>query len=123
LKNEVRVFTHRDLYDKQIIYSGNHTAILDCDNAVSADSAVDYANFLAHLTLRKLQFAEFSDNIEKGREAFIDAYDDHSDDFRYRVEWWKAATLLRLIFLYSYRPKWQKLIGDLIIKSNRILDV
>jgi len=114
------VLSHRDFYDKQIIYSGSQTTLLDCDNAAYADPALDFGNFLAHIKLRQLQFPDRADNLNRGAEAFKINYKAiQSDNFRMKVKWWQAATLLRLVSLYSLRPRWHRLSGALISEAGK----
>jgi thiamine kinase-like enzyme len=108
------VFSHRDFFDKQLLYSERRSTLLDCDNAAKADPALDVGNFIAHLTLRKLQHPNCSANIEKGIRAFIESYGNLDDRSRLRTAWWTKASLLRLSALYLLRPRWRTIAPDLI---------
>lgn len=101
------VFSHRDFFDKQILFSENRTTLLDCDNATAADPALDVGNFIAHMALRKLQHPHCSDNISSGSEAFMNSYGNFHEGFLTRTTWWSQATRLRLAALYLLRPRWR----------------
>lgn len=110
------VFSHRDFFDKQILYSDSRTALLDCDNAALADPALDVGNFIAHLILRKLQHPDCATNIDRGIDAFIKSYGNTGRDFTERTMWWIRAALLRLSALYLLRPRWRDIAPELLIQ-------
>lgn len=115
-----KVCSHRDFYDKQVIFSNKKTTLIDCDNMVMADPALDYGNFLAHLILRRLQYPQFVEYINDGARNFIETYKYLNEEFENRVNWWKSATLLRLILLYSLRPQWQRIVPEIVNQSKTI---
>jgi len=117
----VKVCSHRDFYDKQVLYSPERVTILDYDNMAKADAALDYSNFMAHLTLRRLQFPNESQRIKEGMKAFALSFDIYNKDFALRAHWWRGATLLRLAVLYSLRPRWKSLVPDLLDEADRAL--
>ncbi len=112
------VVSHRDFYDKQVLYSENRTTLIDCDNIAIADPALDYGNFTAHMILRKLQHPESGANIDNGLEAFKVGYNQIDNDIKTRAHWWIAATLLRLATLYILRPRWHSLAPELLRESS-----
>lgn len=116
------VVSHRDFYDKQVLYSENRTTIIDCDNIAMADPALDYGNFTAHITLRKLQHPESSANIDNGLEAFRAGYNQINENIKTNSHWWTAATLLRLATLYILRPRWHDLTPELLRKFSLALN-
>ena len=113
---------HGDFHDKQVLYSVKRSALLDCDNMKLADPASDYGNFLAHLILRRIQFPELAGNIEAGMRTFARTYAEDNDDFKLRVRWWVAATLVRLAVLYSLRPRWRAYVPDILQETGRTLE-
>lgn len=115
------VVSHRDFYDKQVLYSENRTTLIDCDNIAMADPALDYGNFVAHMTLRKLQHPESSTNIDNGLEAFRAGYNQINENIKTNSHWWTAATLLRLATLYILRPRWHDLTPELLRKFSLAL--
>jgi hypothetical protein len=112
---------HRDYYDKQIVYSRERVALLDCDNLATGDPALDYGNFLAHLMLRERQEPRKRDEIGHGRGNFITAYGYCDMGFAARARWWQATALTRLATLYLLRPRWRYLTRDLLLDANRVL--
>jgi hypothetical protein len=110
------VLTHRDFFDKQVLFTDKRTTLLDCDNAAIADPALDVGNFIAHLILRKLQYPDCAENIDKGIDSFIASYDVSEGHFQSRIEWWREAALLRLSALYLLRPRWRNMIPGFLIK-------
>ncbi len=116
------VCVHGDFYDKQVLYSAGRTTLLDCENVMRADAALDYGNFLAHLILRRLQTPEHAQNLDNGVKAFASGYGEIDPDFTVRACWRLAATLTRLAVLYSLRPRWRHLAPTLLKEAGRHLD-
>ena len=116
------VCVHGDFYDKQVLYSAGKTTLLDCENVMRADAALDYGNFLAHLILRRLQTPEHAQSFDNGVKAFADGYGEIDSDFTVRACWRLAATLTRLAVLYSLRPRWRHLAPTLLKEAGRHLD-
>ena len=114
LPNDDATCIHRDLYDKQVLFSPDRTTLLDCDNAAEGDPAQDYGNFAAHVVLRKLQHPRRARQLDAGMEAFTTAYPKPNAAFARRAKWWEGATLLRLSSLYALRPKWRSLTDALL---------
>jgi len=114
---------HRDFYDKQVLYAKGRTTLLDFDNISAGDPAQDVGNFLAHLELRRMQHPETGPAMARGSGAFAESYGRRDEGFARRVEWWRAATFLRLAGLYALRPRWRHLILELAEHSRRHLDM
>lgn len=95
---------HRDLHDKQLLFSEDlGPALLDADTASLADPALDLANLRAHARWRALQGLWSADQAETVRRAINDA--------AYRagvpaaaLNLYERATALRLSCLYAFRP-------------------
>ncbi len=100
---------HRDFYDKQVIFSKKRTTLLDCDAIAIGDPALDFGNFIAHLRLRGYQVPEQTGQMALSSAAFAESYGPVEPDFERRVEWWTAASLVRLACLYALRPQWRSL--------------
>ena len=113
------VCIHRDFYDKQVIYSPDRTTLLDCDNMAYGDSALDYANFIAHLILRSLQAPDDARRITDGIGSFTEAYGNYEDNFQLRAKWWCRAALLRLAVLYALRPRWRNIAFELLNTAGK----
>ena len=105
---------HRDFYDKQTLHLPGRTTLLDFDNLVLSDPAVDYGNFMAHLTLRRAQRPERGAVILRGAKSFASGYGIFDTDFEKRAAWWKKTALLRLAFLYYLRPRWKTIALSLL---------
>ena len=119
LENDIEpACIHRDFYDKQILYSAKRSTLLDFDSLGYGDPAQDCGNFIAHLMLRQLQEPDNALNINEGIRAFKTAYGVSGKSFERRMNLWQAAALLRLAFLYSLRPKWHRLTGNLLNMVN-----
>ena len=108
---------HRDLHDKQFIQHRSHIALLDFDLMCTADVALDPANFLAHLVLRKLQGVRGATqkSVEVCGQGFLHGLGRNSEPgFRERLKFYQATTFCRLALVYSLRPPWTGLVPDLL---------
>lgn len=113
---------HRDLHDKQLLFSEDlGPALLDVDTASLADPALDLANLRAHAGWRVRQELWSADQAETVRRAINDA--------AYRagvpaaaLDLYERATALRLSCLYAFRPGYAeaaaRLRADLISESS-----
>ena len=110
----VSVPIHRDFYDKQVLVGPDRTTLLDMDTLAQGDPALDVGNFLAQLDFRANQTPDLRRRFEAGREAFVDVYHTMDRSFWRRVDWWEAAAALRLLCVYSLRPRWQGLARSLL---------
>ncbi|MDQ7087987.1 MAG: hypothetical protein Q9Q13_09085 [Acidobacteriota bacterium] len=88
------------------------TALLDLDDAREGDRALDVGNFLAHLTLRGLQFPASARVCEEARPLFLETYleqvPDARDDLPRRVLFYETTTLFRLCGVYAGRARWAR---------------
>ncbi|MBG6217817.1 hypothetical protein IWX75_002285 [Arthrobacter sp. CAN_A6] len=114
------VLSHRDLHDKQVLFSAAQGTIglIDCDTLALAEPALDLANLLVHLEFRREQgvlstaaeqFA--SDAISSTASAMAVPSD--------RLLAYAASTRLRLACVYSFRPPYRSLAEDW---ARRVLD-
>ncbi len=116
---------HRDLHDKQFRQQAGRVVLLDFDLMTRADVALDPANFLAHMVLRKMQ------RLKGVTQASIDACGkkllqglarNEEPGFWERLRFYQATTFCRLALVYSVRPRWASLVPDLATMGNRSLD-
>ncbi|HSH00283.1 MAG TPA: hypothetical protein VLB27_09555 [candidate division Zixibacteria bacterium] len=110
--------SHRDFYDKQVLYSSSRTTLVDCDTLQLADPALDYGNFLAHQFLRGIQMSKHKSSTNGGAESFMIGYGTQAHGFKNRVNWWRTASLLRLATIYCLRPSWRRLTPDLLAEAE-----
>jgi len=114
---------HRDFYAEQVRDCGGQSALLDLDDARLGDPALDIGNFLAHLKLRSLQFAELVRGCERGRPVFLEEYEQRRagaadmETFRQRVAFYEATSLLRLAGVYSRRDRWADRLPEMLLNS------
>lgn len=100
---------HRDFYDKQLLLSESGIGLVDFDNLCMADPCLDIGNFLAHVSLRRLQHQP---NRGEGAQlktttAFLDGLGRQAEPFFWlRLRFYEASSFLRLALLYSLRPRW-----------------
>lgn len=100
---------HRDYYLDQLFDCGLQTALFDLDDARQGEAALDVGNFLAHLTLRPLQFPEVTRACAAARVPFLEAYlatARSTGDVLSRVRVYESTSLLRLAGVYAGRPRW-----------------
>ena len=114
---------HRDFYPDQLWDHDGQTAMLDLDDARCGDPAVDIGNFLAHLTLRPVQFAETALGAARARPAFEAHYlecraEARADaTFAERVRFYEASSLLRLSGVYSARDHWAASVPPVLLDA------
>ncbi len=116
---------HRDLHDGQFVQRTNSLALIDFDLLTRADSTLDIANFLAHLTLRELQQArgvskQLADDV--GMSLLTGLGRNADPGFWPRLRYYEATTFARLALVYLVRPRWRHVVPDLVTLSQRCLD-
>lgn len=114
--------SHRDFYDKQVLYTQERVTLLDCEGLTMADPALDFANFLAHLKLRALQQPAHSSMLQAAANTFAQCYGIRDPYFGKRTRWWMASSLTRLGCLYALRPRWTTIAPFLIDHALDVLD-
>jgi len=124
MPQDIGLSIHRDFYPEQIRDAFGVTALLDLDDTRAGDPAIDIANFLAHLTLREIQFPEAAHGCEIARSAFVDEYElrKHSEEpgqvpFAARVRFYHATSLLRLSGVYGARERWAALVPEKLLDA------
>ena len=104
--------THRDFYEKQILFHGQSAALIDFDTACNSDPAIDLGNFLAHLKLQRLQGIQISREAEN---SFLNGYGAETNPvLKKRIAIYERSTVLRLACLYALRPQWSHLTPRLL---------
>ncbi len=110
---------HRDYYLDQLFDVEGRTALFDLDDARQGEAALDVGNFLAHLTLRPLQFPEVAPACAAARSPFLAAYHAASalpsEALTARTRIYEATSLLRLAGVYAGRPRWADSIPELLM--------
>lgn len=100
---EPLVLAHRDLHDKQLLWSGSSLAVLDLDTAAYAEPSLDLGNLLTHLELRAQQgvwpaalAADIADRLQPltSRLPVSPA----------RLALYRRSAALRLACVYAFRP-------------------
>ena len=112
------VWSHGDLHDKQILVQdpGGPLGLLDFDEAGRAEAAADLANLAVHLGLRLGQGRLTAARYRFAHRQVIEA----AAELRVtpaRFEAYARATRLRLGCLYSFRPQWTAVAGELLTRA------
>ncbi|MGO4956731.1 hypothetical protein ACTQ49_05570 [Luteococcus sp. Sow4_B9] len=105
------VTAHRDLHDKQLLYSSQGLGVLDFDTVSLAAPELDLANLAAHASLREAQGLwgqEAALVVTRAAQQVARAMDITEDRWR-RAE---LATVARLAGVYAFRPQWRTLVLD-----------
>jgi streptomycin 6-kinase len=97
------VLLHRDLHDKQLLIApGEEPGLLDLDLASRGEPALDLANLLVHLELRRLQGRCTPDRVEACTAAVLEAYRPDPTTLA-RLPGYAATARLRLAAVYAFR--------------------
>lgn len=97
---------HRDLHDKQLLWSaGSGPGLLDVDTACLADPALDLGNLRAHALLRRIQ-GLWSAAAAETVTFCLDEAAHHIGAPMPTVAVYEQSALLRLGFVYAVRPKY-----------------
>lgn len=100
---DASVVAHRDLHDKQVLWDGTGSGLIDLDTAARAEPALDLANLRAHVSWRHAQGRLTAARAYRAREA-VDAVADRAGVDPQRMAAYEASTRLRLGALYLFRP-------------------
>lgn len=103
---------HRDLHDKQLLWDGHSTGLLDVDTVCLADPALDLGNLRAHAAFRVRQ-GWWSGSRAVAVERVVDRLAARRGIDPGRLALAAAATTLRLACVYAYRPRWRALAADM----------
>jgi len=115
---------HRDCYPEQFWNCDDGVALLDLDDVRSGDPATDIGNFLAHLILRPMQYPATAAGCDLAALHFVEAWIeevgsrfDPGQDFRSRVRFYTATTLVRLAGVYAARERWAETVPELLLDA------
>ncbi len=99
---------HRDLHDGQLLELGDTLGWIDFDLACTADSALDAANLVAHLALRRSQSCGARDEAHELALCAALARGlgrSNAGAFAHRARFYRASSHLRLALVYALRPQ------------------
>ncbi|MDO5081588.1 phosphotransferase [Buchananella hordeovulneris] len=100
---EPLVLSHRDLHDKQFLWSGSSLAVLDLDTAAYAEPSLDLGNLLTHLELRALQ-GVWSAEVAAAVADRLQALTSRLPISPPRLALYRRSAALRLACVYAFRP-------------------
>lgn len=104
---------HRDLHDKQLLWSAQQgPGLLDVDTACLADPALDLGNLRAHALLRQLQGVWSAGHSETVRFCVDDTAESASVP-RHALALYEQAAQLRLGLVYAVRPQYTDVAAEL----------
>lgn len=99
--------THRDLHDGQLLWDGQHLAVLDLDTVCRAEPALDLANLAAHAGLRQAQGLWSEEAAEVVTRTVTEvAAESAVDPGRWNLAY--RASVARLAAVYAFRPRWRE---------------
>lgn len=105
--------THRDLHDKQLVWSPElGPGLLDTDTVCLADPALDLGNLRAHAALRVRQGLWSTVQAETVRFC-LDSAAEQARVPRESVAVYECAATLRLSMVYALRPPYTKVAAEL----------
>lgn len=105
--------SHRDLHDKQLVWStSDGPGLLDVDTACAADPAVDLGNLRAHAQWRVRQGVWSAEQAETV-QLCVDQAADASGTPQHTVAVYERASLLRIGMVYAVRPRYAQLAAEL----------
>lgn len=105
---------HRDLHDKQLMWDeAAGPGLLDVDTACRGERELDLGNLSAHATWRRAQGIWSPAEAEAVTCAIAGVTSAGGYD-RSRLRLYERATLLRLVCVYAFRPRWAARTGALL---------
>ncbi len=116
---------HRDLHDGQWLDQGGSLVLLDFDLLCRADTALDVANFIAHLKLRALQGVPGAteEHVLACGRALLEGLDREAEPgFARHLRFYQASAFLRLALVYRLRPAWPAVVAPLVRLAGRCVD-
>lgn len=112
---------HRDFYDKQVLIDTTGQAgLLDFDTLATGEPALDVANALVHFELRALQGTISVEQAERAGAALLAGYRAGPHVWE-RLSAYMDGARLRLICVYSFRPRWRSCVAALRERVGRRL--
>lgn len=113
--------SHRDFYDKQLLFDGKEITLLDLDTACPAPPELDAGNFIAHLVLRGIQQGD-KDRHKDLEEIFLESYRKSGGSLCPKaLKWFTASSLLRLACHYTLQPGGAEFFRSLINRTESTL--
>lgn len=107
--------THRDLHDKQLVWSAEHAlgpGLLDVDTACLGHPALDLGNLRAHARWRRRQGVWTAAQAETVVRA-VDGLAERTGLEPAALELFERATLLRIRCVYAFRPAYVRAAEEL----------
>ncbi|GAA1641044.1 MULTISPECIES: hypothetical protein [Brevibacterium] len=105
---------HRDLHDKQLMWDAvEGPGLLDVDTACRGERELDLGNLSAHATWRRAQGIWSPAEAEAVTRAIAGVTSAGGYD-RSRLRLYERASLLRLVCVYAFRPRWAARTGALL---------
>ncbi|GAA1813538.1 phosphotransferase family protein [Nesterenkonia flava] len=112
--------SHRDLHDKQLLWSPKGPGLLDVDTAALADPALDLGNLRAHALLRHTQ-GLWSAEQAGVVVAAVDSAARSCSVPAPSLGVYEAAALLRLGCVYAFRPQYAPVAAQLRRTVHQVL--
>ncbi|MBG6180258.1 phosphotransferase [Arthrobacter sp. CAN_A1] len=105
---QTAVLSHRDLHDKQLLFNpeSGSVGLIDCDTVTVAEPALDLANLLVHIDLRRAQGVYSAAAARTAKKAILGTAS-VMDVSEVRLNAYAASTKLRLACLYAFRPAYR----------------
>jgi len=95
---------HRDFYEKQLVWNGSTTTVLDLDTLARGDACQDLGNLLSHAYLHRLQAGESTPGFARLAEQLLAHYERRLGRVpRETVAFYCASSLIRGGCLHSLR--------------------
>lgn len=111
------VACHRDLHSKQLLWSPETgPGLLDVDTACRADRALDAGNLRAHALWRRRQGVW---NAEQTRVVLAEI--DRAGVDEQALKAYQYATLVRLVCVYAFRPRYRAQARQLLTELVEVL--
>ncbi len=102
---------HRDFYYSQVLIDGIDVYLIDFDLFAWGDPALDVANYVAHQHLLGLLQHNDWTAYTQASDLFLTSYLTDNPQptaiFQQQFEWYKAATIFRLLTVVQTRPNMQ----------------
>jgi aminoglycoside phosphotransferase (APT) family kinase protein len=117
-----RTPVHRDYYGDQLLIEGRDVWLLDLDQFSMGDPALDYGNFLGHVTELALRQTGATDAAITANTALLDSCRvAHGAEFAERVEVYHTLTLVRHLWISTEKEERRDVTDPLLrLCENRL---
>ena len=117
-----RTPVHRDYYGDQLLIEGRDVWLLDLDQFSMGDPALDYGNFLAHVTELALRQTGATDAAITANNALLEScHVAHGAEFAERVEVYHTLTLVRHLWISTEKVERRSVTDPLLsLCENRL---